>query len=126
MGAPKLTPEDLASITQLAKGWGKIVCRHAFGDQGPGLDVDLAQMEQLAFAAAQGLLAGALEAATRRQADQLGDSQPCPQCGRACPLTGHQRTVEVRGGRFEHREPVGHCPTCRRDFFPPAAPAAPR
>jgi hypothetical protein len=23
-------------------------------------------------------------------------------------------------------EPVGHCPACRRDFFPPATAAAPR
>jgi hypothetical protein len=125
MGTRKLTPEDLEAISQLAKGWGKIVSRRAFGEQGPGLDVDLAQMEQVAFAAAQGLLAGALETATSQQAAQLGNSQPCPNCGRVCPVTIDERTVEVRGGRFEHREPLCHCPTCRRDFFPSAAAAAP-
>jgi hypothetical protein len=125
MGTRKLTPQDLEAITQLAKGWGKIVSHRAFGQQGPGIDVDLAPMEQVAFAAAQGLLAGALETATSQQAAQLGNSQPCPHCGRVCPLTSDQRTVEVRGGRFEHREPLCHCPSCRRDFFPSAAAAAP-
>jgi hypothetical protein len=32
----------------------------------------------------------------------------------------------VRGGRLDQQELVCHCPDCRRDFFPPAAPVAPR
>jgi hypothetical protein len=31
------------------------------------------------------------------------------------------RSVTARTGPFEHDEPKGHCPACRRDFFPPAA-----
>src|SRR4051794_34282900 len=34
-----------------AKQWGKIVVRRAFGEHGPGLDVDLDAMEQVAAAA---------------------------------------------------------------------------
>jgi hypothetical protein len=29
------------------------------------------------------------------------------------------------GATVTHNEPVCHCPACRRDFFPPAAAAAP-
>ena len=85
MGTRKLTAEDLDRIAAVAKGWGKIVVRRAFGDQGPGLEVDLAQMEQIAQAAARGLTAGTLEEATAQQAQLLGDHQPCPGCGRPCP-----------------------------------------
>ncbi len=72
MGSRKLTAEDLEQITKLAKNWGKIVVRQAFGDDGPGLDVDLSQMEDVAVAAARGLTAGALEEATSQQGRLLG------------------------------------------------------
>jgi hypothetical protein len=121
MGTRKLTADDLARIAEVAKDWGKIVVRRAFGEQGPGLDVDLSQMEQVAQAAARGLTAGALEQATTLQAQRLGDQQPCPVCGRACAVTTEDRPITASGGAFQHREPVCHCPTCRRDFFPSAS-----
>jgi hypothetical protein len=123
MGSRKLSAADLAQITKLAKGWGKIVVRQAFGDGGPGLDVDLTQMEDVAVAAAAGLTAGALEEATAQQGRLLGTEQPCPTCGHLCGVTGEERPVEVRGGVFEHREPKCYCPACRRDFFPSASAA---
>jgi hypothetical protein len=67
MATRSLTKQDEAAIFQLAKQWGKIVVRRAFGDQGPGLDVDLDTMEAVAVAAAQGLTAGALEEATQHR-----------------------------------------------------------
>jgi hypothetical protein len=126
MGSRKLTPQELDRITELARSWGKVVARRAFGEHGPGLDVDLAQMEAVAVAAARGLTAGAMEAATRQQAEHLGAAQPCPQCGRSCPVATEERPVEVEGGAFQHGEPKCHCPTCRRDFFPSAAAAETR
>jgi hypothetical protein len=125
MAARKPTLEDLRRIEELAKGWGRIIVRRQWGEQGPGLDVDLAQMEEIGVAAVRGLLAGTLEEATQQQAAQLGEQQPCPDCGRSCPLTREERPIVVRGGgAFEHREPLGHCPACRRDFFPSASAAA--
>jgi hypothetical protein len=124
MATPQLSPADLQRITDLAKQWGKIVVRQHWGEQGPGLDVNLHQMEEVALAAVRGLLAGTLEAATQQQAHALGTSAPCPDCGQPCPLTTEEREVLVRHGAFGHREPKAHCPACRRDFFPPA-PAAP-
>jgi hypothetical protein len=121
MGSRKLSPQDLENVKQLAKGWGKIVVRRAFGDGGPGLDIDLAQMEEVAVAAAQGLTAGALEEATAQQARHLGHEQACPQCGKLCGMAEEERPIQVRGGSFQHREPVCYCPACRRSFFPSAS-----
>lgn len=118
MGSRKLTPEDLDRITLLAMSWGKIVVRQAFGDDGPGLDVDLEPREQVALAAARGLTAAALEQATTQQAQRLGNEQPDPPCGRPCAVLPHERPLPARGATFAHREPQCYCPTCRRDFFP--------
>ena len=63
MATRKLSAEELEAVTRLAKQWGKIVVKQAFGEQGPGLDVDFAQMEEVAGAAARGLTEGALEVA---------------------------------------------------------------
>lgn len=125
MSTREPTPEDLDRVTELARRWGTVIVREQWGESGPGLDVNLDQMERVALAALRGLLAGTLEAATQQQARHLTDPQPCPDCGRLCPTTTEDRTVATGGGPFEHREPVAHCPACRRDFFPPAgAPGA--
>lgn len=83
--------------------------------------MNLDQMEAVAMAAVRGLLAGTLEAATAQQAEHLGQQHPCPDCGRLCPLTEEERPVTTGIGSFVHREPMGHCPACRRDFFPSAS-----
>ena len=121
MATRKLTPEELQAVTRLAKQWGKIIVKQAFGEQGPGLDVDFAQMEAVAYAAAQGLTAGAIEAATAQQGQQLGERQPCPQCGKLCTVASAERPFHVKGSKVQLREPKCYCPTCRRDFFPSAS-----
>jgi hypothetical protein len=126
MAKQQITPEDLQAIHDLARKWGKIVCRQAFGDQGPGLDVDLTAMEEVAVAALRGLVAGTLETATAQQAAQLGTHQPCPDCGQDCLVRHEPRAVTTRGGPFQHTEPVCHCTRCRRDFFPSASVVANR
>jgi hypothetical protein len=124
MGARKATAEDLKRVEEMAKRWGKNIVRAHWGEAGPGLDVDLNEMEDIGVAAMRGLLAGTLEAATQQQANQLGEQQACPECGRMCPLRKEERPIVVRGGgSFEHHEPTAHCPGCRRDFFPSASAA---
>ena len=117
----QLSPQDLQGIRDFAAQWGKIIARRALGDDGPGLDIDLDTMEQIAQAAAAGLVEGTLQNLLEQRADALGDQQPCPACGRPCPLRHEPRTLHVRGGvPLPYDEPVCHCPACRRDFFPPA------
>lgn len=119
------TPEELHELRCLAAQWGKIVSRRAFGDDGPGRDVDFTAMEQIALAAAAGLTEGTLPTVLEQQADALGEPQPCPDGGRPCALRRQERPLQVQGTQLQHREPSGYCPDCRRDFFPPTAHLAP-
>lgn len=44
----------------------------------------------------------------------------CPDCGTRCALTTKRREVLSGDGRIGVQDQVGHCPVCRRDFFPSA------
>jgi hypothetical protein len=120
MASREARERKLKEIQEIAEGWGGIIAREAFPD-GPGLDVTLADMEEFAVAASRALVKGAVEAMTGVQAEQFGEEAPCPACGKMGPLETVSRPVVVRGGDATLAEPVGHCPTCRRDFFPSAA-----
>lgn len=43
----------------------------------------------------------------------------CPGCGTRCQTVRKKRSVTSIDGPLKIEEPIGHCPTCRRDFFPP-------
>jgi hypothetical protein len=119
MASKEARERRLKEIQEIAAGWGKIIARETFPN-GPGLDVTLADMEELAIAASRALVKGAVETMTGSQGEQFGKEAPCPICGRMCPLETTPRPMIVRGGDATLSEPVGHCPTCRRDFFPAA------
>jgi len=125
MATSTLTPQELQGIRDLAAQWGKIVARRAFGDAGPGLDADLTTLEQVAAAAARGLTEGTLTTLLEQQAQSLAGEQPCPDCGQRCPVNQEPRSLVGQGGTLTYREPVCHCPACRRDFFPSTARLAP-
>ena len=120
MTSKEAQERKLKEIQEIAVGWGKMIAREAFPN-GPGLDVTLADMEKYAVAASRALVKGAVESMTTTQGEQLGEESPCPICGKMCPLKRKARPVAVRGGEAHLDEPVGHCPTCRRDFFPSAS-----
>jgi hypothetical protein len=44
----------------------------------------------------------------------------CPQCGTRCALSPRKRRVTSGDGPIELQELMGHCPGCRRAFFPSA------
>ncbi len=111
-------PEDLSDLRDMAYGWGKVASRRAYGDQGPGLDIDFDSIESMAVDLGQAVIKGAIEETLKAQFKLLGDHQPCPECAQACPVDRVSRTVQVRGGPIQYQEPVGRCPACRRDFFP--------
>ena len=50
MATTQRTPKGLRKTLALAAPWGKIGARRAFGDSGPGLDVDLLTPKQVADA----------------------------------------------------------------------------
>ena len=110
--------KDLSELREMAYGWGKVVTRRAFGEEGPGLDRDFDESESLAVDSGQTGIQGTSEEVLKIPSQRLGNQQPCPQCGRSCPLTKAPRTIAVRGSTIDYDEPVCHCPACRRDFFP--------
>jgi hypothetical protein len=110
--------DDLSNLRDMAYGWGKVVSRRAYGDEGPGLDIDFDSIESLAVDMGQAVIRGAIEEVLRSQLKLLGDHQPCPACARACSVSTESRTIQGRGGTIQYDEPVCHCPACRRDFFP--------
>jgi hypothetical protein len=122
----KAQPEDLSDVRDMAYGWGKVVSRRAYGDEGPGLDIDFDSIETLAVDIGQAVIKGAIEEALKTQLKLLGDHQLCPECKRACPVNTAPQPFGVRGGTIEYNEPVCHCPACRRDFFPSAPELAAR
>ena len=126
MSTTRFTTEELDELRALAAQWGKIVSRRAFGDDGPGLDVDFRTFEQIAKVAAQGLTEGTLQLLLQQQADKLPPEQPCPACGKLCPTEPHTRTLTAQGAEIQQAERLAHCPDCRRDFFPPTHPAGAR
>jgi len=42
----------------------------------------------------------------------------CPKCGSLCELHEKKRPMTSIDGPFQIQELKGHCPSCRRDFFP--------
>jgi hypothetical protein len=127
MATTPLSPQQLQDLRDFAAQWGKIIARRAFGDQGPPLDLDCFALEQLAQAAAQGLLQGTLATLLEQQAQALPEQHPCPDCQQPCPVTREPRPLDCLGGSLTYHEPICHCSACRRDFFPSAAqPAAAR
>jgi hypothetical protein len=120
MGSAERIERKRQEIEELAQQWGKLLAREVF-PQGVGLDVDLFMMEEIAAAAAKSLVGGAVETMSGDQAAGLGTESPCPECGKQCHLDHRLRPIQVRGGTANLNEPVAHCSTCRRDFFPSAS-----
>ena len=120
MPTPRFTSEELRELHDLAARWAQIVSKRAFGDDGPGLDVDVRTFEPIATAAAHGLTEGTLRLLTEQQAGKLSGDQPCPRCGKLCPTEPHTRPLTARGATVQQVERIAHGPDCRRDFFPPA------
>ena len=106
-------------IEELARGWGELLASEVY-PQGAGLDVSLADMEEMVACATKAIVSGAIEKMTDDQAQTLDQQQSCPACGKMCQVQRKSRRVAVRGGSAELDEPVAHCSTCRRDFFPSA------
>jgi hypothetical protein len=125
MSSVKLPPEFLAELRELALRWGKSAAQRT----AEGIDaqqLDFADMERLAAVLVEGLTEGTLTALIQQRNDTVATELPCPQCGTACRVDYQERALTTDTGQvLDLREPVCHCPQCRRDFFPPAPDPAP-
>jgi hypothetical protein len=115
----KITEEKIREIREVSSGWGKIIARRVFGASGPDASIDFQTMEQIAAAAAAGLTEGVLGTLLEQQANTLAAEHPCPDCGRLCRVETEPRTLSGPHTQIPYQEPKCHCPSCRRDFFPP-------
>jgi uncharacterized protein with PIN domain len=59
-------------------------------------------------------------------AAQTAGTARCPECGTRCQLDLKRRRIASIDGHLTVEEPAGHCPACRRGFFPPPGTAGPR
>jgi hypothetical protein len=112
-------------VNGLAEQWGKVVARRVEEQVGPDLDLDAEEIEQVAKSAACTVARVTIEELLEKKAAGLGPEQPCPECGRICPVKREPRTIVFWGAVVEYREPKRHCPACRRDLFPSTHGAAP-
>jgi hypothetical protein len=61
------------------------------------------------------------EVQQRQMAESAAVATPratCPTCGTVCELVAKKRRVTSIDGPLPIQELKGHCPSCRRDFFP--------
>jgi hypothetical protein len=112
---------DSTGVGGMAEGWGKIVARRVHEQVGPDLDLDADDIEQVAMSAACAVAKGAIEELLEKKAGVLGAEQPCPGCGKLCPVQRASRSIQFWGAEVQYLEPNCHCPACRRDFFPSAS-----
>ena len=81
MASRKLSDAKLRELKELAAGWGKLLAQEAFPAQ-PGLDVTLADMEEIAAVATQAIVAGAVGTMAEEQA-QARDTTALPNLRQA-------------------------------------------
>ena len=84
------------------------------------MNVSLADMEQSLRPLVEAMASGFLAVAAKEQTQRLAETMPCPDCGRECPRSDHDRMLRAEHGSFTWSEPVCHCSHCERSFFPSA------
>ena len=84
-------------------------------------DVRFHDLESAGHALGRVVAQAATERLAIARAERLWEAQPCPTCGCSCAPVHRDRLLETIDGPIDMREPVCHCPACRRDFFPSAS-----
>lgn len=111
-------PKELAG--RLARQMAEHFSQEIYGAEGPALDSDIDDLEDLAVLAARAAFDAVLAKALALQNQKLPEHLPCPKCQRASPVAFQERTIQARMGPATIQEPVCHCSACDRDFFPSA------
>lgn len=114
--------EELAA--KLAGQMADVFSQEIYGTDGPALDCDIDQIEDLAVLAARAAFDAVIARALELQNQRLPERLPCPQCHTACTVRFEARTIQGRLGPASIREPVCRCSVCDRDFFPSAGSVA--
>ncbi|MBN9120390.1 MAG: hypothetical protein J0I06_14740 [Planctomycetes bacterium] len=114
----KPTPEQLAAVKELAKQWGKIVAKNAYGPGGPPLDADFDETEQIAAAATAGLVEGLSNTSRANKLNNSPTSGPVPPARHPVPFgVGRARSSPV-GPPSRAKSPSLTAPTAGGIFLP--------
>ncbi len=84
-------------------------------------DVPFREMEAAGHQLGQAIVRVTTERLSFARAERMTEAQPCPTCHQLCPLEHRERDLTTGDGKIPLLEPVCHCSTCRRDFFPSAS-----
>ena len=112
------TKEELAA--KLAGQMAEMFSAEVYGAEGPDLDCDINEIEELAVLSARAAFDAVIARALELQNQKLPKQLPCPKCQRESPVQFETRTIQGRMGPASIQEPVCHCSVCDRDFFPSA------
>ena len=112
------TKQELAS--KLAARLAETFAGEVYGPDGPELDCDIDEIEDLAVLAARAAFDAVIARALMLQNQQLPEELSCPKCHSPCRVEYEKRSLHGRMGSAEIQEPVCHCSACDRDFFPSA------
>jgi hypothetical protein len=115
---PRFTPEELQQLHDLARQWAKIVSRRAFGDDGPGLDVDFNTFEQIATAAAHGLTKGTSNCSSNNRPASSPPSSPVRTAGNSAPRSPAPDRSPPREPRSNKSSASPTVPTAGGTFSP--------
>lgn len=110
--------EELAA--KLAGQMAEVFSEEVFGPEGPDLDCDINEIEELAVLSARAAFDAVIARALELQSQKLPNHLPCPKCQTESPVQFEARTIQGRMGPASIQEPVCHCSVCDRDFFPSA------
>jgi hypothetical protein len=118
------TKEELAA--KVAGQMADVFSQEIYGAEGPDLDCDIDQIEDVAVLAARAAFDAVIAKALQLQNQRLPDQIPCPKCQTECSVGFESRTIQGRFGPATIQEPVCRCPVCDRDFFPSTGSVAAR
>ena len=103
-------------LGQIARELG----REAYPD-GLARDTKFSELEELAGALSDEIARQLIETQVRGQAEEWtgSETETCPECGgHASRAADEPRVLMTTRGDVGWKERVGHCPRCRRAFFP--------
>jgi|LakMenE01Jun11ns_1017448.scaffolds.fasta_scaffold9686984_1 hypothetical protein len=112
----RFSPEVLAKIQEL----GRFLSSQTYGPGGPPIELTWAEIEDLGHELGKLTATEFDQTIQRQQAEKFDASRACPTCGKPCGPTVKHRDLTTRDGTADLAEPLFHCVSCERSFFPSA------
>ena len=130
MARAKKRTLKVEEVRSYVEGVAKNLVDKLYGPQGPAWGTKLTEIEDLLLDVREVLTEKMLDLTLAQQAAAQDDRpppfRPCPTCRQPLSCDDvNPRLVHTRAGDVAWSEPEGHCPRCRRAFFPSGPGAGP-